>query len=356
MSHYTKERNIITFHIDGVNGNYRFDLATGQFFGLKGTAVKTCQKASSIRIILQNCRGYHGGWSNLERAMYSMFNTIQTAHYPHYVGILRGAERLDAIDFTGRITDIDSFAFIDEHFSHLTKYIREVNTDIDDFRFYQFRDWVLFEEAKKELGGLAEHLTPEIYHKVKINIPNITKEEWSVAIYYLIRGKYWEYERHDISTLVRYFTMCRAMEKQPQKVNNFMREYIETEREYELRKIEFDNNRIRENYKLHEKALNFTFGEFSVVFPTSAQDIIDEGSNMHHCVGSYVNRVIENNTYIVFIRKTETPDQCYLTCQVDLDGNIRQYYLAYDNRIHEQADIDFYNAYQAHLKTNWAVD
>lgn len=356
MSHYTKERNIITFHLDGVNGNYRFDLATGQFFGLKGTTVKTCQKASSIRQMLRYRDNYHGSWSHLERAMCAMFNTNQTALYPRYIAILRGAERLDAIDFVGDVNDVDDYGYIDEHFAYLTKYIREVVTDAREFRSYLFMNWVAFEEAKKELGGLAEQLTPEIYTKVKNNIPNITKEEWNVAIYYLIRGKYWEYEHHDISTLVRYFTLCRAMEKQPQKVNNFMREYVETDREYELRKIEFDNNRIRENYKLHEKALNFTFGEFSIVFPTCGQDIIDEGSNMHHCVGGYVNRVIENNTYIVFIRKTETPDQCYLTCQVDLDGNIRQYYLAYDRWISAQADIDFYNAYQAHLKANWAVD
>ena len=356
MSNYTKERNIITFHLDGVNGIYRLDLATGQFFGLKGTAIKTCQKASTIRMMLRSRDEYHGSWSNLERALYAMFNTNQTALYPRYIAILRGAERLDAIDFTGYVNDVDDFAFIDENFSSLTKYIREVVTNIQEFRSYLFRDWVIFEKAKNELGGLAEQLTPEMYAKVKNNIPNITKEEWGVVAYYLIRGKYWEYEHHDISTLVRYLIVCRAMEKQPQKVNNFMREYVETDREYELRKIEFDNNRIRENYKLHEKALNFTFGEFSVVFPTSAQDIIDEGVNMHHCVGGYVNRVVANDTYIVFVRKTDTPDQCYLTCQVDLNGNIRQYFLAYDRRISEQTDIDFYNAYQAHLKANWAVD
>jgi hypothetical protein len=143
------------------------------------------------------------------------------------------------------------------------------------------------------------------------------------------------------------------MEKEPQKVNNFMREYCETKNEYEQKKTEYDNNRLRNNYAKHTKAFNFTFGEYSVIVPTCGQDIVDEGQNMHHCVGSYVDRVLENSTYIVFIRKTATPDQCYLTCQVDNEGNIGQYYLAYDRTIRTEEDFAFREAFQNHLKANW---
>lgn len=354
MSHYTKERNIITFTIDGTNGNYKFDLATCQFFGLKGTPIKTCQKKTEIRRMLHNSHNYHGGWSNLERVLYTMFDYAYTSFYPRYLESIKGAERLDAIDFTADIWSIDDFAYINANFNYLNRFIQnECEGEQSQFRMHNFTNYVEFEKAKKELGGLAEQITPEMYSSVKRCLPNITKEEWSVAIYYLVRGKYWEYHHQSLQTLCEYITTCRAMDKEPQKNNNFMREYVETMREYELRRKEFDDKKLRNNYELHKSAFEFEYGNFVIVLPKSAQDIVNEGANMHHCVGSYVNRVVSNTTYIVFVRHKDTPNECYLTCQVSTEGDIQQYYLAYDRTIHTTEDIEFKNAFQNHLKANW---
>lgn len=354
MSHYTKERNIITFVIDGTNGEYKFDLSNGQFLGLKGTPIKTCQKKTEIRRMLHNSNHYHGGWSNLERVLFNMFDYGYTSAYPRYLDMLKGAERLDAIDFTGDIWNIEDYVYIDSNFAYLNRYIQEeLNGEQSQFRTGNFIDYVEFAKAKKELGGMAEQINAQMYRAVKQRIPNATKEEWAVLIYYLVRGKYWEYHRHSIERLAEYITTCRAMEKEPQKVNNFMREYCETMKEYELRKTEFNDKRIRDNYALHKSAFEFEYGDFTIVLPQTAQDIIDEGANMHHCVGGYVGRVVENTTYIVFVRRKDTPNECYLTCQVHLDGNIGQYYLAYDRTIHTAEDIAFRDAFQMHLKANW---
>jgi hypothetical protein len=76
---------------------------------------------------------------------------------------------------------------------------------------------------------------------------------------------------------------------------------------------------------------------------------------MHHCVGSYVNRVLNGDTYICFVRHKDTPDECYITCQVNTDGTIGQYFLAYDRYISTDRDKAFYNAFQAHLKSVWGI-
>lgn len=353
MSHYTKERNIITFHIDGVNGVYTFDLSNGVYNGLKGNPVKTCQKSSAIREMLRRSRHYHGGWSNLERVLCNMFEYGYTSHYPRFLAMLSGAERLDAIDFHGTIWYIEDYEYINNHFTELVKYMRENEITSDNFNLNSFKEWADFNEAKKKLGGLAEQINGQIYKAVTSHIPNITVEEWGVAIYYLIRGKYWDYEHGDCRNLADYILTCRTMEKQPQKVNNFMREYCETKKEYELRKTEFNDRKLRENYELRKEAFTFTYGNYSIVVPQTAQDIIDEGANMHHCVGGYVDRVVNNQTYIVFVRRTDTPDQCYLTCQVHTNGEIGQYYLAYDRTISTAEDRDFRTAFQTHLRANW---
>ena len=137
----------------------------------------------------------------------------------------------------------------------------------------------------------------------KRNGEHFSEEEWGVIAYYLIRGKLWEFSRvtnAGVYSLYDYIKMCRYMKKTPNKQNNFMREYVETKREYELRKEEYDNQKIADHFALHKKAFDFTYGNYTVVIPKSAKDIIDEGANMHHCVGGYVGDVVNNNTYICY--------------------------------------------------------
>jgi hypothetical protein len=163
----------------------------------------------------------------------------------------------------------------------------------------------------------------------------------------------WEYHNGYIGTLIQYIEWCRLMEQKPQKVNNFMREYCETKKTYELRKKEFDDKKMALSYTKHSKAWEFEFGDFAVFIPTCGQDIVDEGRNMHHCVGSYVDRVVSGSTYICFIRRKDTPNECYITCQVYTDGSIGQYFLAYDRYIRTNEDRDFKTAFQNHLREVW---
>ena len=74
---------------------------------------------------------------------------------------------------------------------------------------------------------------------------------------------------------------------------------------------------------------------------------------MHHCVGSYVNRIATNKTYIVFIRNKKNLNAPYLTAQVSTKGKLQQYYLAYDEEIVNEEDIEFKKAFQNHLNEVW---
>ena len=349
MGTLTKERNILTFALDGKSGVYRFDINTCTLYGIKGNPVKTNCNKTAMRILLNQQTNYHGGWSHLERVIYTIFDICsRTEQYASYATAISTADKIDALDITV-FYNIGDYEYISENFKLYAKYMKE-NPNAN---FQDMKRNVEFEKAKKELGGLAEQLTPEIYYCVKQGFPNITKQEWECAIYYLIRGKMWEYENHSITSLIQYFEWCRAMNVQPKKENNFMREYVETKLTYERKKIEYDNNRIKNNYEKHAKAFDFTYGNYTVIIPKSGQEIIDEGNNMHHCVGSYVHEVVNNRTYIVFIRRTDTPDQCYITCQVSTYGQLQQYFLAYDRYISSDEDKAFQLAFAKHLKENW---
>ena len=74
---------------------------------------------------------------------------------------------------------------------------------------------------------------------------------------------------------------------------------------------------------------------------------------MHHCVGGYVQQVVNNDCYIIFVRHKDTPDKCYITAEIYTNGNMGQYFLAYDRRITKDEDKEFYTALRNHIKANW---
>ena len=52
--------------------------------------------------------------------------------------------------------------------------------------------------------------------------------------------------------------------------------------------------------------------------PQDAQEIKNEGAILHHCVGTYVERVAKGLTHIFFIRKEKEPDTPYFTMEYNL--------------------------------------
>lgn len=347
MSTYRKDRNNIIITLDGASGDYRLDINSGVLYGVKGTPIKTCPQKRATSDLFPT---YGNGSTNLSYLINTMLRSARyTCEYTQYVKAMSGADKLDAIGVECLCLYTEQYEYLDDNIKAYAAW-RKLNTN-EGFR--AFKKWNEFEKAKASLGSVANQLTPEIYNAILQEISNPTSEQLGVCAYYLARGKMWEYDQHSIYRLRQYFNWCDLMGKAPQKVNNFMREYVEVKREYELRKTEFDDKRLAMNYAKHSKAWEFEYGDYQVVIPTCGQDIVNEGINMHHCVGSYVNRVVENECYICFVRRKDTPNECYLTCQVRNNGEIGQYYLAYDRYIYSNEDYAFKTAFANHLREVW---
>ncbi len=127
--------------------------------------------------------------------------------------------------------------------------------------------------------------------------------------------------------------------------------------------------KYHENEKMQQKIeelrgwreqLRFSSGDLIVIEPATAQEIIDEGKTLHHCVGGYAKDHAEGTTNIMFLRKKDDPKAPYYTIEVDTRGNIRQCYGAYNNRTDlggvpkPQAIKDFQTEYAKHLKKVFA--
>lgn len=68
---------------------------------------------------------------------------------------------------------------------------------------------------------------------------------------------------------------------------------------------------------------NWQYKNYLVIVPRSAEEIIKEGQTLHHCVGTYVERVAKGKTIVLFLRKKEKPSEPYYTIEIQ-NGEVRQ--------------------------------
>ena len=72
------------------------------------------------------------------------------------------------------------------------------------------------------------------------------------------------------------------------------------------------------------KKYEFEDSLFKVVVPQLNVDILDEAQQQQHCLASYLTRITEGKTHIVFIRTKLNPDESLLTVEITPDERIVQ--------------------------------
>lgn len=89
-------------------------------------------------------------------------------------------------------------------------------------------------------------------------------------------------------------------------------------RRAEQRKREKKKKEILQNLAPHySELLDFSVKGMCIVVPTSPEEIRKEGELQGHCVGTYVDRVANGSSVIVFLRQSEAKDVPYYTIELD---------------------------------------
>ena len=92
---------------------------------------------------------------------------------------------------------------------------------------------------------------------------------------------------------------------------------------------------IRKSFKENQEHFGYQKAGLKIFVPRDAADIKREGKLQHHCVGAsdrYMERMAKGETFILFLRRAETPETPYYTLEVEYNGEIRQSYGAYDRK------------------------
>ena len=352
-----KEKNLIYFQDTEKTKPYTLDINTMKFYGLSGKELLRNPISSSIKRIIEIKPRKEMTYLDyvLKEMMYE-FGSV-THKYPNYKEHIAVADTLTNLKIPYFHIYISEYPSVKKHIKEYTEYVARRQNG-EDISIRTFLREIEYNAFLKKNNLTADDISMEIYND--INGEDLIMENISHYLYATQRAYLKEfcliaygYRGYENRVLETYYKECQALEKTPVKTNNLTREIVETHRQYELRKQEFDAKIMTQNYAKHSKAFEFAYGDYMVVVPKAPIDIINEGRDMHHCVGSYTQDVIDNNTYIVFVRHKDTPDKCYLTVQVHTNGRLGQYYLAYDRRISSVEDIAFKNAFAQHLIENW---
>lgn len=254
--------------------------------------------------------------------------------------------------------------------SKIAKWVQEYNNPNEKVIMLQaFIDRLEVEELAAAYRNLPIDFVNEYREPLK-KLYALEEKYRDIALYYFYNQKLYKfrlgrdsrfYKGIGDTYILTYIELCRIMNKTPIKTNNFMREYLETLNAYDLWKITSQQNAFSSQYKRYKENLLFEYSNYQVVLPQLTQDLITEGNEMHHCVGTYIDRVVDGETLIVFIRHKDAPDKCYITAQINpRNGQLGQYYLAYDRCISKAEDIEFKQKYQDWLYSQqwwrgWAV-
>jgi hypothetical protein len=122
-----------------------------------------------------------------------------------------------------------------------------------------------------------------------------------------------------------YARMCKVMGREYEKYPKSLKKVHDiAQMNYQVRDDATKTQQFTRIVELEGyKMLEYKDREYVVVIPQSPKDLIDEGSNLSHCVASYVDDVINGKCKIVFLRSKKEPDVSLVT--VEVRGNtIRQ--------------------------------
>ncbi len=92
---------------------------------------------------------------------------------------------------------------------------------------------------------------------------------------------------------------------------------------------------------------------YCIVVPTEPRELAEEGINLSHCVGDYIDRVASGECHILFLRRRSTPEQSLVTLQ--LSGRSICQAQGMNRRSITQAERKFLNHWACEKKIEIAV-
>lgn len=99
-----------------------------------------------------------------------------------------------------------------------------------------------------------------------------------------------------------------------------------------------------ENARVNNCKLDYSNSKFMAISPKDISDLKREGSDLGHCVGTYVDKYSNGKSKIFFMRKINDPDTAYVTIELNEDNVLIQVKGAF-NRAATEEEMKFVNEF-----------
>ena len=114
-----------------------------------------------------------------------------------------------------------------------------------------------------------------------------------------------------------YWDEVKLVSRNPSRYpRNFKTVKAKTSYHYRLNKDTYDEVKFELTTESKIDRVEWANRDYTIVYPTKAEEIREEGTALNHCVASYVDKVCSGDTHIVFMRATENVDEALVTVQL----------------------------------------
>lgn len=317
---------------DFENGkDVRYDLATGQLIGKKGNPVGALTNqlsGYSIENIIDSFQD-----DKYRKFLHFVHNTAKQGSYYYNVGtFLKKIGPLSRFEqyFAAGITNITPS--LKHHLKNIPKNL---------IRLSQEKDFKLTDKIVSQYE-IHNDIIPNIFN---MNFISITDRD--IIEYILNQNGYGNYcesfnnliitHKYHYEALMRYIDNLMAyeaierfsdilrelndyanmMSKLSPKFEKYPRNFLTTHR------IASRNyNRLKEQFseelfvKIRDENMECLIDDYIIIYPASTQSIKDEAVQQQNCLASYIQKVLDGNCHIVFMRKKDNPDTSLVTLEV----------------------------------------
>ena len=135
-----------------------------------------------------------------------------------------------------------------------------------------------------------------------------------------------------IQLLEDYLNMCKKysmkyekFEQHLEKAHNIVAKNVKV-----LERTKGKENLFKESVDSYQH-LEQKSKEYSILVPKDIDDLIQEGNFLHHCVGSYADKIINKDSKIFFMRLNKEIDKPLVTIEIDKNNQFVEARCIYNN-------------------------
>lgn len=246
---------------------------------------------------------------------------------------------------------------------YVTTVLNDAQAPLSDYIMwgdvYQIDEHMTKEKFMEAYGSYSYHRLGHGYSSRK-EFPNIMKYGYSVNEITKYLDKQFNKQTDD-STVGQlwnwfhdYLNMCDLLGVTPDKFPSDIKSaHDNVAKAYSAKANALTDKKLSAIAANAEKLIPQTKDEdlYEIRLPKSIYDFVQEGQNMHNCVGSYVDRVSNGHSLVFFIRKKDEPDASFVTAEYR-SHNITQLYYKNNRRVSDTEIIHMANKFKDALNAS----